>query len=376
MLAQEESRRLGHNFVGTEQILLGLIGEGRGVASRRLHAAGVTLQAARVEVEKIIGRGSGFVAVEIPFTPRAKRVLELSWDEARRLHHDYIGTEHLLLGLIREGEGVAGKVLKVLNVNTEQLRSQVLAAIGKNQSALLPAEPLIPEDTGNMHRSEVFTWYDEQAILTVQRAWGIAETTGAKCIEPQHLLLADLRDAGTISSALAAAQVKLGDLRRQIFQSVDFDDTAPSQALPFSQSSKKVLADAWKIAVAQKLFLTKECLFLALLNDEDGVLSLTLKAMAIDTAAIRKSVEEAIKPPPPLPDPPPEPVKDTKPVGMPAVRFRRLAAGSALYLLVAMAVVLFVVHLIAPAAFESLAISVLIILMVGMALWIVGFGFK
>ena len=107
MLAQEEARRLGHNFVGTEQILLGLIGEGTGVAAKVLKSMGVNLKDSRVEVEKIIGRGSGFVAVEIPFTPRAKRVLELSLEEARQLGHNYIGTEHLLLGLIREGEGVA-----------------------------------------------------------------------------------------------------------------------------------------------------------------------------------------------------------------------------------------------------------------------------
>ena len=111
MLAQEEARRLGHNFAGTEQVLLGLIGEGTGVAAKTLKSMGVTLKDARAEVEKIIGRGSGFVAVEIPFTPRAKRVLELSWDEARQLGHNYIGTEHLLLGLIREGEGVAARVL-------------------------------------------------------------------------------------------------------------------------------------------------------------------------------------------------------------------------------------------------------------------------
>ena len=106
LLAQEESRKLGHNFVGTEQILLGLIGEGTGVGSQVLKKMGINLRDARIEVEKIIGRGSGFVAVEIPFTPRAKRVLELSLEEARLLNHNYIGTEHLVLGLIREGEGV------------------------------------------------------------------------------------------------------------------------------------------------------------------------------------------------------------------------------------------------------------------------------
>ncbi len=112
MLAQEEARRLGHNFVDTEQILIGLIEQDTGIAAKTLKTMGVTLKDARVEVEKIIGRGSDVVAVEIPFTPRAKKVLELSWDEAKQLGHNYIGTEHLLLGLIREG------------IDTEQDNSQ------------------------------------------------------------------------------------------------------------------------------------------------------------------------------------------------------------------------------------------------------------
>jgi ATP-dependent Clp protease ATP-binding subunit ClpC len=131
MLAQEEARRLGHNFVGTEQILLGLIGEGTGVAAKVLKSMGVNLKDARVEVEKIIGRGSGFVAVEIPFTPRAKRVLELSLEEARQLGHNYIGTEHLLLGLIREGEGVAARVLENLGVDLSKVRTQVIRMLGE-----------------------------------------------------------------------------------------------------------------------------------------------------------------------------------------------------------------------------------------------------
>jgi len=131
MLAQEEARRLGHNFVGTEQILLGLIGEGTGVAAKVLKSMGINLKDARIEVEKIIGRGSGFVAVEIPFTPRAKRVLELSLEEARQLGHNYIGTEHLLLGLIREGEGVAARVLENLGVDLSKARTQVIRMLGE-----------------------------------------------------------------------------------------------------------------------------------------------------------------------------------------------------------------------------------------------------
>jgi len=132
MLAQEEARRLGHNFVGTEQILLGLIGENTGIGPKVLKAMGVNIKDARVEVEKIIGRGSGFVAVEIPFTPRAKRVLELSLEEARQLGHNYIGTEHLLLGLIREGEGVAARVLENLSVDLSKVRSKIIQSLGEN----------------------------------------------------------------------------------------------------------------------------------------------------------------------------------------------------------------------------------------------------
>jgi ATP-dependent Clp protease ATP-binding subunit ClpC len=125
MLAQEESRRLGHNFVGTEQILLGLIGEGTGIAAKTLKHFGVNLKDARIEVEKIIGRGSGFVAVEIPFTPRAKRLLKLSHEESQQLGHDYVSTEHVLLGLISEGGGVGITVLENLGVDPIKARDHI-----------------------------------------------------------------------------------------------------------------------------------------------------------------------------------------------------------------------------------------------------------
>ncbi|EYU21822.1 hypothetical protein ABFS82_09G076700 [Erythranthe guttata] len=136
MLAQEEARRLGHNFVGTEQILLGLIGEGSGIAAKVIKSMGINLKDARIEVEKIIGRGSGFVAVEIPFTPRAKRVLELALEEARQLGHNYIGSEHVLLGLLREGEGVAARVLENLGADPNNIRTQVIRMVGESVEAV------------------------------------------------------------------------------------------------------------------------------------------------------------------------------------------------------------------------------------------------
>jgi ATP-dependent Clp protease ATP-binding subunit ClpC len=131
MLAQEEARRLGHNFVGTEQILLGLMGEGTGVAAKVLSDLGVTLKEARREVEKIIGRGSGYLPPEIPFTPKVKSLFEQAFKEARTLGHNYISTEHLLLGLTEAGEGVAAKVLENLGVSLSELRTAIIRRLGE-----------------------------------------------------------------------------------------------------------------------------------------------------------------------------------------------------------------------------------------------------
>ncbi len=131
LLAQEEARRLGHDFVGTEHLLLGLVREGGGIAAKALMRLGIDLNRVRGEVEKEIGRGRGAPDGEIGFTPRAKKVvLELTAEEARALGHNYIGTEHILLGLIREGEGVAAKVLANLGADLEKVRQQVLHLLG------------------------------------------------------------------------------------------------------------------------------------------------------------------------------------------------------------------------------------------------------
>jgi hypothetical protein len=125
VLAQEEARLLNHDYIGTEHILLGLIQEGDGVAARALESLGISLDAVRARVEDIIGRGDEQSPSHIPFTPRAKKVLELSLREALQLGHNYIGTEHILLGLIREGEGVAAQVLVELGGDLERVRQEV-----------------------------------------------------------------------------------------------------------------------------------------------------------------------------------------------------------------------------------------------------------
>ncbi|MGD1903876.1 MAG: ATP-dependent Clp protease ATP-binding subunit [Geitlerinemataceae cyanobacterium] len=131
MLAQEESRRLGHNMVGTEQLLLGLLGEGRNVAAKVLEKFEVTRDEAREEVEQIVGRGSGLTSPEIPFTPKAKRVLENAVEESRQLGNNYIAPEHILLGLTRDENGVAVTVLENLGVDRAELRTQVMRELGE-----------------------------------------------------------------------------------------------------------------------------------------------------------------------------------------------------------------------------------------------------
>src|SRR3982751_6384610 len=126
VLAQEEAKMLNHNYIGTEHILLGLIHEGEGVAAKALESLGISLDAVREQVQDIIGQGQQQPTGHIPFTPRAKKVLELSLREALQLGHNYIGTEHILLGLIREGEGVAAQVLVKLGADLNRVRNQVL----------------------------------------------------------------------------------------------------------------------------------------------------------------------------------------------------------------------------------------------------------
>lgn len=130
-LAQEEAQRFNHNYIGTEHLLLGLVREGEGVAAKVLSNLGIELTKVRSAVEVIIGRGERQVMGEIGLTPRSKKVIELAVDEAHRFDHHFIGTEHLLLGLLREGEGVAASVLKTLGVNLEKTRTEVVKVLAE-----------------------------------------------------------------------------------------------------------------------------------------------------------------------------------------------------------------------------------------------------
>ncbi len=134
-LAQEEAQRFQHDYIGTEHLLLGLVREGEGVAAKVLSNLGVDLTKVRSSIEFIIGRGDRIVLGQIGLTPRAKKAIELAVDEARRLNHHYVGTEHLLLGLVREGEGIAAGVLESLGVNLEKVRTQTIQVLNQQNNS-------------------------------------------------------------------------------------------------------------------------------------------------------------------------------------------------------------------------------------------------
>jgi ATP-dependent Clp protease ATP-binding subunit ClpC len=153
VLAQEEARALGHGYIGTEHILLGLLSEGEGLAARALGALEITLDAAREQITEMIGEGTGQPSGHIPFTPRTKKVLELSLREAQRLGDSYIGTEHILLGVAREGEGVGAKVLDRLGASTDRVQAQVLAtarAAPREEPRRVPVGRMPPTQPANV----------------------------------------------------------------------------------------------------------------------------------------------------------------------------------------------------------------------------------
>lgn len=149
-LAQEEAQRLNHNYMGTEHVLLGLVREGEGVGAQVLRELGVELEAVRSKVELIIGRGQHHITGEVPLTPRAKKVLGLAVEEAVRFNHQFVGTEHVLLGLIREGEGVGARVLRELGVDLQAARAKTIELVSARQQAPEPPFPTPPEEAASL----------------------------------------------------------------------------------------------------------------------------------------------------------------------------------------------------------------------------------
>jgi ATP-dependent Clp protease ATP-binding subunit ClpC len=187
VLAQEEARMLSHNYIGTEHILLGLVHEGEGVAAKALEALDIHLEAVRLQVEEIIGKGQQALPGHIPFTPRAKKVLELSLRESLQLGHDYIGTEHILLGLVREGEGVAAQVLVRLGADLNRVRVEVIKLVHGGQGE---AERVVGPRPGPPIREVLFREVQgalrsiEARLTAIERHLGLTEGPTAAADDP------------------------------------------------------------------------------------------------------------------------------------------------------------------------------------------------
>jgi ATP-dependent Clp protease ATP-binding subunit ClpC len=202
VLAQDEARALGHNYIGSEHLLLGLLAERDGVAARALLSLDVTAEKVRAEVVRIVGRGDGFTAGQIPFTPRAKKALELSLREVLSLGHDYIDTEHILLGLLRDGQGVAVQVLLQLGADTERTRNEIirlLSASGPStgsgrQAFSVRLEDAPPRSVTAGRESTVFfpdDWERSASVSQIQR-----EPTGRRSGREAHLTAAVVAAVG------------------------------------------------------------------------------------------------------------------------------------------------------------------------------------
>jgi ATP-dependent Clp protease ATP-binding subunit ClpA len=298
MLAQEEARRMGHNFVGTEQILLGLCGEGTGIAARVLRAHNIKLKDLRVTVLGIIGKGSGNVSVQIPFTPRAKKLLEAGWNIARDLEHNYIGTEHLLLGLLEVEGAVAKQVLSKHNVDLEKIRIDVIDFVqtAQKKQSLASANPahatvqdqserlvessvpiksqaLVRSAKGPVEKSNVADLFSQLTIIVMQLAQQEARRVGSMKLELQHLLLGILLEGSSEAARLLAAKgIKLDDLRLVAFPE-EVELSTDSVVLDFELSKQVFAAVEMASIVARKYggtLVTPEHLLFALLSYEES----------------------------------------------------------------------------------------------------------
>ncbi len=211
VLAQEEARHFNHNYIGTEHLLLGLLREDEGVAAQALSSLNVALDEVREQVESIVGYGEEGTGAQAPFTPRSKKVLELALREALQLGHNYIGTEHILLGLIREGEGVAAAVLTNLSVDLEQVQERVEESVRRGKATIALGE--LP--------------YTSRAKKVLEFAMAEARELNHQYVGTEHLLLGLLREEkGIAAEVLNQLGVTLEDARRETLKLLGSDPNA------------------------------------------------------------------------------------------------------------------------------------------------------
>ena len=262
-LAQEEAMRFQHNYIGTEHLLLGLVKEGEGVAAKVLTNLGVNLNKVQSQVEFIIGRGDRIVLGEIGLTPRAKKVIELAIDEARRLNHHYIGTEHILLGLVREGEGIASGVLESLGVNLEKVRTQTMRVLSQSHHQVISKSTQQPAEVEKDSTPEAAP--EQIASLSMQDFHLDEDDT----VQPLSQEDKDFIQSG----------IPLGQTERARFDQ-------------FTVRARRSLRFALEEAMRfQHNYIGTEHLLLGLVRENGGVAAMVLSTLGVELSKVRRAVE-------------------------------------------------------------------------------------
>ena len=306
VLAREEATRLNHNFVGTEHILLGLIKFGQGVAVNVLQRMGLDLQTVRTEVEKQVGAGPDQKIIgNIPYTPRVKKVLALAAREAKSLNHTYVGTEHLLLGLLREGDGVAPRVLKNLGVEIEVTRKGILEELDPNFTPRSGGIPKIettvdiPSESISQFRRDLetagnFTPRAQQALANARRE---ADRLNHNFVSAEHLLLGLLKlGSGVVVNVLLQHGVSLESARQKVEELAGKGSEPKVEGnIPYTPQLKKALAASAREAKAlNHTYVGTEHLLLGLLQDEESLATQAIKQLGAELEVIRSEIHREI----------------------------------------------------------------------------------
>jgi len=284
-LSQDEAIRFNHNYIGVEHLLLGLIREGEGVAARVLDSLGVDLSKARSAVELKMGRGSSTTSPsEITLSPRTKKVIELGIDEARKLGHSHVGTEHLLLGIVREGESIGAEVLKSLGVELEKVRRHVIATLGQQRVANIKGTPMT-----------AFDRLDKEASRILTRAYWEAGRKQEPRIGPEHLLLALIADESAwLQSAWKKLDVDLEDLTTRIDGAAQppREATKHGTLTPSAELSDVVIRASSFAAQRNSALIGPEHLLLGIAADTQGIAVTWLRAVGVTPERVREVVDE------------------------------------------------------------------------------------
>jgi ATP-dependent Clp protease ATP-binding subunit ClpA len=298
-LAQDEAIRFNHNYIGVEHLLLGLIREGEGVAARVLNSLGVDLSKTRSSVEFIVGQGESTTSPsEITLSPRTKKVIELAIDEARKLGHSHVGTEHLLLGIVREGDSVGAGVLQSLGVSLDRVRERVVAVLGQQGTdAGAAASAGIPSSMGAAviaasHPVSNADRLDASVRRALARAYWEAGRANAKEIAPHHLLLG-LITSGEIWSRQVLAQLGIDpqDLVMRIDAAAPRGDGPRPEHLDEQAALSEVLARAASFAAERNSVLIRSGHLLLAIAATDGVAAQALSSVGAPAKRIREILD-------------------------------------------------------------------------------------